>query len=238
MILTVASPFIICLFLLLLQFGLEKWSGSFIEKNPPKVYIDKIPKCPCPKDCITVKAIILDKNQKEENINEVNSIMSYVAEKNDLTFKTDIDVDLNLKNYSMLTQYLKNNKNKTSFAVVFCYDYLDSDFNGAKVKIPCKPQFTKEGEIYKFYSIVYNMTNGPNDFLIMPYLQRQKDPKLMKLKIDIDNAYLELFHNKSKETEKRTSKIIYKICSIEKTMFSIWKIFIVYLDFRYFTCFF
>ncbi len=200
MILTVASPFIICLFLLLLQFGLEKWSGSFIEKNPPKVYIDKIPKCPCPKDCITVKAIILDKNQKEENINEVNSIMSYVAEKNDLTFKTDIDVDLNLKNYSMLTQYLKNNKNKTSFAVVFCYDYLDSDFNGAKVKIPCKPQFTKEGEIYKFYSIVYNMTNGPNDFLIMPYLQRQKDPKLMKLKIDIDNAYLELFHNKSKET--------------------------------------
>ena len=200
MILTVASPFIICLFLLLLQFGLEKWSGSFIEKDPPKVYIDKIPKCPCPKDCITVKAIILDKNQREENIDEVNSIMSYVAEKNDLTFTKDIDVDLNLKNYSMLTQYLKNNKNKTTFAVVFCYDYLDSDFNGAKVKIPCKPQFTKEGEIYKFYSIVYNMTNAPNDFLIMPYLQRQKDPKLMKLKIDIDNAYLELFHNKSNQT--------------------------------------
>ena len=32
----------------------------------------------------------------------------------------------------------------------------------------------------------------------MPYEPRQKDPKLMKLKLDIDNAYLEIFHNDSK----------------------------------------
>ena len=196
-ILILSSPFIICIILVLLQIALETWSVAFIEKNPPTQYLTKIPKCPAPEDCTTIMTVILDRTENEENRNEVEYIMKYVSEKNDLIYGQDIKIS-EYKNFSMFSDYLNNNKNKTYFGVVFCYDHLDAEFYSSKVNIPCKPQFAKEGEIYKFYTIVYNMTNGPNDFLIMPYLQRQKDPKLMKLKLDIDNAYLEIFHSNSK----------------------------------------
>ena len=43
----------------------------------------------------------------------------------------------------------------------------------------------------------------------MPYIPRQKDPKLMKLKLDIDNGYLELLHQKknSKNDDSQAPKI-------------------------------
>ena len=197
-ILVLSSPFLICIILMLLQLALEAWSEAFIEKNPPIEYLGKIPKCPAPDDCVTIRSIILDRTENKENRLEVEEIMKYVSEKNDLEFNKDIIISYDLKNYSMFSNYLENNKNKTYFGVVFCYDHLDADFSDVKVNIPCKPQFTKEGEIYKFYTIAYNMTNGPNDFLQMPYEPRKKDPSLMKLKLDIDNAYLKIFHRNSK----------------------------------------
>ena len=197
-ILILTSPILICIILMLLQLALETWSVAFIEKNPPIQTLGLIPKCPSPSDCITIMTLVIDRSEKEENREEVNTIMKYVSEKNNLNFGSDIIVSESLKNYSMFSNYLNNNKNKTYFGVVFCYDQLDTEFYTTKVNIPCKPQYSKEGEIYKFYTIVYNVTNGPNDFLQMPYVPRQKDPKLMKLKLDIDNAYLEIFHNKTK----------------------------------------
>ena len=196
--LIISSPFLICLILVLLQLALETWSVAFIEKNPPTQYMGKIAKCPSPSKCTTIISLILDKEENIENKNEVMSIMKYVADKNDLVFGKDVIVNDAFKNYSSFSTYLDKNKNKTYFGVVFCYDILDTDIYGTKINIPCKPQFPKEGEIYRFYSIVYNMTNGPNDFLQMPYEPRLKDPKLMKLKLDIDNAFLEIFHNNSK----------------------------------------
>ena len=204
--LILSSPFIICLILIFLQLALDKWSVAFIQVHPPTEYLGKIPKCPYPDDCVTIKTIILDKSENPDNIKEVESIMNYVSEKNDLKFGTDIIFDTNIKNYSMFSKFLEDNKNKTYFGVVFCYDNLDTDFYSKKFNIPCKPEYPKDGEIYKFYSIVYNITNGPNDFLQMPYEPRKKDPKLMKLKLDIDNAYLEYVHNKS-EAEGEAPKI-------------------------------
>ena len=197
-ILIFSSPLIICALLILLQFLLKTWSVAYILKNPEIQNIGNIPRCSNPKNCTTIITVILDRTESQENRDEVNTIMKYVAENNDLTFGEDIIVSDSFKNYTMFSNFLNDNKNKTYFGVVFCYDYLDSDFDKLSVNIPCKPQFIKEGEIYKFYSIVYNMTNGPNDFLQMPYEPRKKDPRLMKLKIDIDNAYLEIFHNNSK----------------------------------------
>ena len=199
-ILILSSPILICIILMLLQLALEKWSVAFIEKNPPIQYLKKVPKCPSPRGCITIMALVLDRSEKEENREEAKRIMKYVAEKNDLEYGKDIQVSETMRNYTQFSEYLDKNKNKTYFGVIFCYDFLDTEFYGTKINIPCKPQFTKEGEIYKMYTIVYNMTNGPNDFLQMPYEARQKDPRLMKLKLDIDNAYLEIFHNNT-ETE-------------------------------------
>ena len=208
-ILILSSPFIMCAILMLLQLALEKWSVAFIDKEPTIQTIPNIPKCPAPKDCTTIRTIILDRSENEDNRNEVVNIMKYVSEKNDLEFGKDIIVDETMKNYTMFSDFLNQNKNKTYFGVVFCYVHLDAEFYTTKVNIPCKPQFAREGEIYKFYTIVYNMTNGPNDFLQMPYIPRQKDPKLMKLKLDIDNGYLELLHQKknSKNDDSQAPKI-------------------------------
>ena len=197
-ILILSSPGLICIILILLQIALQKWSSAFIEKNPPIQYLQKIPKCPAPKDCKTIITIVLDRTDNYTNRKEVEDIMRYVSEQNDLVFNKDIEVSNTIKNFSSFSKYLNSHKNKTYFGVVFCFDHLDAEFYSASVNIPCKPQFAKEGEIYKFYTIVYNMTNGPNDFLQMPYEPLQKDPKLMKLKLDIDNAYLRLFHNDNK----------------------------------------
>ena len=121
--------------------------------------------------------------------------MNYVSSKNDLEFGSDIKIHPEIQTYNQFSEYLDNNKNHTYFGVVFCFDYLDVRFNEIKVDIPCQPQFIKEGQFYKFYTIVYNMTNGPNDFLQMPYEPRKKNPLLMKLKLDIDNAYIKRYHD-------------------------------------------
>jgi hypothetical protein len=200
-ILILSSPFIICLILILLQLALVTWSTAFIEKQPPVFDIPKIPKCPFPDDCKTIIALVLDKSENEKNREEAEQIMKYVSKKNDLIYGTDIILSEKLKSYEMFAEYLNNNKNKTYFGVIFCYDYLDTEFYSTKINIPCKPQFAQKEQEYKFYTIVYNVTNGPNDFLQMPYEARQKDPRLMKLKIDIDNAYLEIYHNKSNKNK-------------------------------------
>ena len=195
-ILILTSPFTICVILLLLQLALETWSTAFIEKQPPEFEIPKIPKCPLPEDCTTIMAIVLDKSGDPTNLKEAEQIMQYVSNKNDLVYGRDIILSQTLKNYEMFSNYLNDNKNKTYFGVIFCYDFLDTEFYSTKINIPCKPQFSPKEHEYKFYTIVYNVTNGPNDFLQMPYEARQKDARLMKLKIDIDNAYLEIYHNK------------------------------------------
>ena len=201
-ILILSSPFSICVILMLLQLALETWSTAFIEKNPPEFAIPKIPKCPMPDDCTTIIAIVLDKSNNTDNRKEAENIMKYVSDKNDLVYGKDIKVSDNLKNYEMFSNYLNNHKNKTYFGVIFCYDFLDTEFYSTKINIPCKPEFSLKGQDYKFYTIVYNVTNGPNDFLQMPYEARQKDPRLMKLKIDIDNAYLEIYHNNTNKKKK------------------------------------
>ena len=200
-ILALASPFSIVAILMLLQLALETWSTAFIEKNPPIFDIEKIPKCPSPDDCITIMTLILDKSENKKNREEAEKIMKYVSSKNDLKFGKDIIISQNFKNYEMFADYLDNHKNKTYFGVIFCYDFLDTKFYTTNINIPCKPQFSIEGNDYKFYTIVYNITNGPSDFLQMPYEPYKKDPLLMKLKIDIDNAYLEIYHNKTKTKE-------------------------------------
>ena len=200
-ILVLSSPITTCLILILLQFFLRRWSSTFIDKNPPIIDIEKIRKCPFPNDCVTITALVLDNSENQENMEEAETIMKYVSLENDLKYGKDIILSKKLKSYGDFADYLENNKNKTYFGVIFCYNYLDTEFYSRKFNIPCKPQFAPDGKDYKFYTIVYNITNGPNDFLQMPYEPRKKDGLLMKLKLDIDNAFIEIYHNKTKKTE-------------------------------------
>ena len=200
-ILVLSSPITTCVILILLQLALQTWSTAFIEKDPPVFDIKKITKCPYPKDCITIMGLVLDNSNDPKNREEAQDVMKYVSLKNDLIYDKDIVLSNSIKNYTDFAKYLDNNKNKTYFGVIFCYDYLDTEFYSRGLDIPCKPQFAPDGKEYKFYTIVYNVTNGPNDFLQMPYEARQKDSLLMKLKIDIDNAFMEMYHNKTRKKE-------------------------------------
>ena len=199
-ILIFTSPILVCAILVFLQWVETTWSQNFIVINPETQYTEKIEKCKKPKDCTTIMTIILDRTQNSTNKEEVEKIMNYVAINNDLSIGKDIIISDSITNYTDFSNYLDKHKNKTYFGVVFCYDYLDTEFFETKLNIPCKPQFTKNDEIYKFYTIVYNITNAPNDFLQMPYVPLKKDPKIIKLKLDIDNAYLEMLNNQTNST--------------------------------------
>ena len=107
------------------------------------------------KDCTTIIALVLDKNSEKKNFEEAENIMKYVSNQNDLKYGKDIILSETMKNYEEFSNYLNNNKNKTYFGVIFCYDYLDTEFYSTKINIPCKPQFAQEGHDYKFYTIVF-----------------------------------------------------------------------------------
>ena len=215
-ILIFTSPILVCAILIFLQWVENTWSSNFIVYYPETQYVDKIEKCYKPKDCITIMTIILDRAQNSTNKEEVEKIMNYVADKNDLIIDKDIIISDSITNYSDFSNYLDKNKNKTYFGVVFCYDYLDTEFFGTKLNIPCRPQFNKNNEIYKFYTVVYNITNAPNDFLQMPYVPLKKDPKIIKLKLDIDNAFLEILNSQYKNYET-TPKIDFTYADYPQT---------------------
>ena len=186
------SPFIICLFLVQLQNFLEFYSLKYVELNPSQTNLNDnlIPKCNKPINCTTILGIVIDKSRNEYNRQESYNILSFVANQNNLKMNEDIILST-ISNYSEFSSYIEVNKNKTFYGIVFCYDNLDVNSNMQKINlsIPCVPEIKKENEIYRFYTIVYNITLSPNDFLA-PLQNRAKDKYLMKLQMDIDNGYL------------------------------------------------
>ncbi len=184
------SPFIICLFLVQLQNFLEHYSKKYVELNPDTISLNNnlIPKCNKPNNCTTILGIVIDKSKNEYNKKESYNIMSYVAKVNNLSMDEDIKLS-SISTFSEFSNYLEKNKNKTFYGVIFCYDSLDVNTSSLKLIIPCVPEIKKKNEIYRFYTIVYNITLSPNDFL-NPLKNRAKDKYLMKLQMDIDNGFL------------------------------------------------
>lgn len=116
--------------------------------------------------------------------------MSYVAKENDLKFGEDVKL-LTVGDSSAFNNYLMGNLNKTEYGVVFCVDNM----NFLNVSIPCK--FDYINKTFNLYTILYNYTNAPNSFMTSPSVPLYEDAKLSKLKLDLDNAFMEFYHNKS-----------------------------------------
>ena len=184
------SPFIICLFLVQLQNFLEYYSQKYVELNPNIISLNNnlIPKCNKPINCTTILGIIIDKSNNEYNKKESYNIMSYVAKENNLTMDEDVKLS-SITTYTEFSNYLETYKNKTFYGIVFCYDNLDVNTSSLQLIIPCVPEIRKKNEINRFYTIVYNITLSPNDFL-NPLQNRAKDKYIMKLQMDIDNGFL------------------------------------------------
>jgi hypothetical protein len=116
--------------------------------------------------------------------------MKYVAEANELDYDRDVKL-VTIGNSSEFDNYLMNNKNKTKFGVVFCLDKLDF----MNISIPCNFEFSSN--TLHLYSIYYNVTNSPNGFLSSFALPFPIDPLMTKLKLDLDNAYLDYYAKKN-----------------------------------------
>ena len=116
--------------------------------------------------------------------------MKEIADTNKLNFTSDVKL-LTFGSSNDYLDYLSEKENKTKFGVLFCLDKIDV-YN---VSIPCS--FEQQNEILHLYTILYNITNSPNGFLSGAAHPFPKDPELLKLKIDVDNAYLK-FHAEKK----------------------------------------
>ena len=80
-----------------------------------------------------------------------------------------------------------NNINKTEYGVLFCL----SNFDYANIEIPCSFEFYNT--TFNLYTLLYNISSAPNGFLTGASLPLPIDAKLLKLKVSLDNAYLNYF---------------------------------------------
>lgn len=115
--------------------------------------------------------------------------MKSVSESNSLNFTQDVKL-LTQGDSNAFTDYLKNRQNKTLYGVVFCVDNM----NFMNVTIPCNFEYLNY--TFHLYTILYNVTLSPNGFLTGAALPLPTDPKITKLKLDLDNAYLEYYAHK------------------------------------------
>lgn len=117
--------------------------------------------------------------------------MKGLADDNNLTFGRDVKL-LTVGNSSEYYDYFTTNENKTKFGVLFCLDQIEY-YN---VTIPCTFEYLNE--TLHLYTLFYNISSSPNGFLTSPSLPLPSDPQLIKLKIDVDNGYINYYSNKKK----------------------------------------
>lgn len=115
--------------------------------------------------------------------------MKDLADSNNLQFDKDVKL-LTIGKSSDFLDYLSNYQNKTKYGVLFCIDSIEY-YN---VTIPCNFEYLNE--TLHLYTVLYNITNAPNGFLTSAALPFPSDPQLLKLKIDVDNAYMNYYSKK------------------------------------------
>ena len=201
-----STPFAICLILTFLQILYSSYTERWEKKNPSILELGMIPKCFKPENCTTIQAVILDNSikEKETNYNTVKHIMNYVAKENELKMGSDVVIQY-FNSYLDYSLYIENNLNQTYFSIIFCYDNLD--VNEVNLTLPCRPEYNDGSNDFFFYTIVYNISNTPNDFLVGTDIAGMKDENLMKLKMDIDNGLIEVLDKKYNNNNGDSPKI-------------------------------
>jgi len=115
--------------------------------------------------------------------------MRDIADSNNLIFNSDVKL-LTIGSTSNYFDYLSTYENKTKYGVLFCVDKIEY-YN---ISIPCSFEYLNE--TMHLYTVFYNISNAPNGFLSSAATPFPSDPQLLKLKIDVDNAYLKYYANK------------------------------------------
>lgn len=183
------TPVFVCLLLSGLQFICQEYSSITNIKEPQIVPVTALTKCTNPSDCTTITYSIITIANTTEVPEQYINIMKDVAQLNNLSYGSDIKV-ATIGPYETYLQYLNNTKNKTKYAVLFCVDFISY----SNYTLPCKFEIQNNKDIH-LYTIMYNTSNSPNDFMLLPHKPYSTDTQLTKLKVSIDNAYINYFHN-------------------------------------------
>jgi len=109
--------------------------------------------------------------------------MKSVAEANNLEYDKDVKL-LTIGTAATYNQYLLDNMNKTRVGVLFCVDSYDY----GNTTIPCN--FEYMDETIDLYTIIYNVSNTANSFLTTFSDPLPIDYDLLRLKMSLDNSYL------------------------------------------------
>ena len=207
------TPVFVCLLLSTVQYICTMHSSTIKEEHPPIEPVSALSRCTVPSDCTTIAYSIIKSENSLTDDSYIDKIMSDVAYLNGLSFNEDVKL-ATTGSYDNYLEYLEENKNKTKYGVLFCVDYFVTGDDA----FPCKFEIKNNKDIH-LYTIMYNMSNVPNDFLLMPHTPYPTDTQLTKLKISIDNAYINHFYNSTKplnaKVDERIKVSLQKYPSVE-----------------------
>lgn len=201
------TPILSCILLSSIQFLCDHYSASFVNLNPKIVSLNEpLQRCHNPDDCVTIGYSVLTGTPNQTEPDYIKNIMSDIAYNNKLSIERDIKL-ISIGDYDSYVNYIEKHVNKTEYGILFCMDY----FMISNVSIPCRYEYIvdKEGKDKNmfFYTIMYNVSNSPNSFLLMPDQPSPTDSRLTKLKISVDNAYLNYFNNLTGNTHNNSINV-------------------------------
>ena len=120
--------------------------------------LDRLPKC-FGKDCVTISYAIIGTNKNNIKKEEpwISHVVNFLARENDLELDKDIE-HIPVSSPKGFNDYLLDNMNKTTYAILFCVDEWVDDITSEEITIviPCKPdpKFPQEsGFDTKMYAI-------------------------------------------------------------------------------------
>lgn len=198
------TPILACLLLYFIQFLNDHYSSSFVNLNPDIVSLNHLNKCINPDDCITVGYSVITSLKNAKSPEYIENIMKDLSAQNNLVYGNDTKL-LTIGTYDDYINYIENHMNKTLYNILFCIDYFVYD----ETTIPCNFEYNDQEntkEMY-FYTIMYNISNSPNGFMLMPDKPNPTDSQLTRLKITLDEAFLNYFANKTGSNEKKEIKV-------------------------------
>jgi hypothetical protein len=123
--------------------------------------------------------------------------VKYVARENELEYNKDVKLQMLTPHSSSYMDFLDGN-NKTKFGIIFCLDYLDY----LNYSLPCSKRYSNSK--MHIYNIFYNISL-PLFIGFESESPLRNDPQVVKLKIDIDNGYLDYYAKKNKITPPKVS---------------------------------
>jgi len=202
-----STPLMICFMFQYMQGLLDQYGEGGIMDHE-LVSISKMNKCTPPiglsqDDCTTVGySIIGDKRRdRQGHYEHIHTIMRTAADSNDLEFGKDVKL-LTIGKSKDLIDYLESNMNRTTYAVLFCdqewHEELELPRENAEddpitfdFYMPCHFEHDSNKSLI-FYSLFYNFTLLPSPFLKQFNKPYASDVDLLKLKLSMDNAILEM----------------------------------------------